>query len=75
MELQSVKSSNVEAIGYDHETQILRIDYKAKGRESDPARYEYDEVPKDVYDGLMASKSKGAYVFEHIRGRFKHRKL
>jgi hypothetical protein len=72
MELQSVKSSNIVSVGYDPDTHTLRIDYKGK---DEPAKYEYDEVPKDVYDGLMASKSKGAYAFEHIRGRFKHRKL
>jgi hypothetical protein len=74
MELQSVKSSNVEAVGYDQDTQTLRVDYKAK-EGADPARYEYDAVPKEAYDALMASKSMGAYIFEHIRGRYNYRKL
>ena len=30
--------------------------------------YRYYEVPEDVYDELMASESKGSYLFRKIKG-------
>lgn len=69
IEMQSVTSSNVESVGYDPEKKELRIKFKSGGT------YSYAEVPKTVYESLMASDSKGAFVASAIRGRFKHGKV
>ena len=58
----SVESSNIESIGYDSNSKILEIEF------NDHSVYRYYEVPEDVYDELMASESKGSYLFRKIKG-------
>lgn len=66
-ELKPVKSSNIEAIGYEHGE--LHVKFRNGGH------YVYDGVPGSLHAGLLAADSKGAYLIEKIRGTFAHRKL
>ena len=56
MNLIKVDSSMIYAVGYDEEAQILEVVFKRTGV------YRYHNVPKDVYEGLLASDSKGSYM-------------
>jgi hypothetical protein len=60
-----VKSSNIEAIGHDPETQTLHVHFKGGGA------YHYSDVPAPKYQALMDAPSKGSHFAQHIRG--KHR--
>ena len=61
MEMIPVASSNLAAVGYDYETSTLRIQFLKSGF------YNYHGVPVEVYDGLLASASKGTYFDQFIK--------
>lgn len=69
MDRQAVVSSNIAAVGFDEDTGTLQVEF------SSGTVYEYQGVPKDVYDGLMAAESKGSYFAKHIRGAYLTAKL
>jgi len=60
MNLVKVDSSMIYAVGYDEETQTLEVVFKRTGV------YRYHNVPKDAYEQLMESDSKGSYMRDMI---------
>jgi len=58
-----VTSSAIRAIGYDGYT--LTVEFHNSGV------YDHPGVPYEVYEGLMAASSKGAYYNRYIRGRYR----
>ena len=71
MEMIPVQSSSIAAIGYDNDTQTLRIQFKGK----DNPEWEYDEVPPLKYYRLQKAHSPGAYFHENIKGKHPGRKV
>ena len=73
VDLMPVRSSNVEAMGYDGETARLVIAYAAGGQ------YAYAEVPADVWTGLLtchlAGQSIGRYLHQHVKGVYAYTRL
>ena len=70
MERQHVSSSNLKAVGYDHETKTLEIEFLNGGL------YQYSGVPLSVYQGLKSASSHGQYFDSHIKkGGYSYRKL
>lgn len=69
MEMKPVKSSNIEAIGYDPETEKLRVAFKGG------ALYEYDQVPAVRAEDFLTVESSGGFFAEHIKGKYKFKKL
>lgn len=68
--MKPVKSSQIEAVGYDAATRTLAIQFKGG------AVYHYDDVPKDIHDGFEKAESVGKYFGEKIRrSHFKYRKI
>ena len=63
MTLIRVNSSAISAVGYDGTT--LTVEFR-NGR-----IYDHPGVPYEVYAGLMAASSKGAYYNRYIRGRYR----
>ncbi len=61
MEMQSVSSSNLAAVGYDYDSATLRIEFHKSGL------YEYYGVSADVYEGLLGASSKGTYFDQFIK--------
>ena len=66
IEMQSVKSSLLDKVGYDPEAKVLAVQMNYS---SDV--YLYRDVPMDVFDDLLAADSKGAYYVKHIIGKYK----
>lgn len=66
IEMQSVKSSLLDKVGYDPEAKVLAVQMNYS---SDV--YLYRDVPVDVFDDLLAADSKGAYYVKHIKGKYK----
>ncbi|GAK47726.1 hypothetical protein LOSG293_110420 [Secundilactobacillus oryzae JCM 18671] len=62
MELISVVSSDLSAIGYDEYNQQLEIVFNSGGT------YLYSGVPSSVYEGLLNAGSKGRYFHAFIKG-------
>ena len=69
MERTPVTSTDLSAIGYDAESQILEIEF-IKG-----SVYQYSGVPTSEYEGIMNADSKGRYFNANIKGRYTCNKL
>lgn len=54
-------SSNIAAIGYDKETQTLRVQFRTHGV------FDYKEVPEDRWESLKAAESHGKYFHAEIK--------
>jgi len=65
MNLISVSSSAIAAVGYNPQTKNLKIRFVGG-----TTVYDFCGVPQYIYDGLMAASSKGDYYTRHIRGRY-----
>jgi hypothetical protein len=61
MNRQAVNSSNLASVGYDAQTQTLEIEFNHGGV------YQYYNVPKSIYDGLMNASSHGQYFDRNIK--------
>jgi hypothetical protein len=65
MELKPVKSSNIDAIGYEEASETLFVRFKGGGT------YKYTLVPRKTFDALEKAGSKGAFFNQVIKDRFK----
>lgn len=66
----TVDSTNIYSVGYNADTQTLKVKFKVSGQV-----YEYLNVPQTLYEGLMASESKGKYINDNIRSLFNYRRV
>lgn len=65
MEMISVTSSNIEAIGYDVASETLQVIFK------NGSTYQYFDVPERVFEELRDAGSVGAYLSSNIKGVFR----
>ena len=65
IKMQPVKSSNIEAIGYDDKQCDLFVRFHTG------ATYVYHGVPVDVFRQLMNSDSKGRYLNRIIKPSYR----
>jgi hypothetical protein len=68
MKLTPVKSSNIEAAGYDPATRTLTVKFRNGGV------YHYHDCHQHHFDGLCSAESPGSYLHAHIKGSFAHKK-
>lgn len=66
MKRVSVVSSNLAEVGYDERSQTMEIMFK------DGGVYQYFDVPKATYQGLLGASSAGQYFHAHIRGAYRY---
>lgn len=64
-----VVSSNVESIGYDSETQTLRVSFL------NGSTYEYKNVPDIEFENFKNAPSIGSYLAHNIKGRYPYEKV
>jgi hypothetical protein len=69
MEFKSVKSSNIDAVGHDPETNTLHVRFKNGGT------YAYQGVDAEKHSALMSADSVGAFLHAHIKGKHAHSKV
>lgn len=67
--MHEVESSNVKAIGYETATNTLVVGYLSG------LKYEYSNVPANVFDELLESVSKGKYMNQNIKGQYEGRRV
>lgn len=67
--MKSVKSSNIDSIGYNKEEQQLFIKF------NNGSLYMYNDVPEDVWEDLQNSESKGKFVYYELRNMYDYEKL
>lgn len=61
IKMNKVKSSNVDMVGYDEITKVMRIQFL------DGRIYEYSGMPKLIYDTLKNSNSIGGYINRNLK--------
>lgn len=66
MERVQVSSSNVESVGFDEDSETLEVEFK------NGTLYQYFDVPKNVYEGLVGSDSVGGYLAANIKGVYRY---
>ena len=67
---ESIESSNLEAVGFDKDDlSALYIRFKSG------AVYRYENVPDDIYEGLMNAGPKGKFLNEQIKGVYVAEKI
>lgn len=69
IEKQLVSSSNIEGLGYNIESQILRVWFTTG------TVYDYSNVPEIEYEALRTAPSIGAYFNRNIKGAYPYSKI
>jgi hypothetical protein len=64
-----VSSSNLKSVGYDQGSNTLEIEFHG-GRV-----YQYYNVPKRIYQGLMAASSHGKYHHRRIKDSYRYSRI
>ncbi|WP_123539226.1 KTSC domain-containing protein [Halosimplex salinum] len=64
-----VSSSNLKSVGYDQSSNTLEIEFHG-GRV-----YQYYNVPKRIYQGLMAASSHGKYHHRQIKDSYRYSRI
>lgn len=67
MEMIKVESSNIKQIGFENGT--LKVEFQNGNS------YKYLEVPKQLFEDLQKAESKGKFLNENIKGKYKYDKL
>lgn len=66
---RTVSSSHLSRVRYDADSLTLEIEF------NDGQRYQYFDVPRRIYEGLLGADSHGSYFHENIRGNFRYTQL
>ncbi len=61
IKMLSMDSTNIDAIGYDKETQTLEIHFLSGGK------YQYNPVPEQTWKAFNIAKSVGSFFFKYIK--------
>ncbi len=69
MDRRPVVSTNLASVGYDDSTRTLEVEFQNGGV------YQYFQVPRSVFEGLVGASSKGEYFHRFIRSRFRFEKV
>lgn len=64
MNLTTVRSKAIHAIGYDPELLLLEIVFSSGGI------YRYAHVPPQIYRKFLLAPSKGGFFQKHVRGQY-----
>ncbi|WP_436417597.1 KTSC domain-containing protein [Petrimonas sulfuriphila] len=69
MEKEYVQSSNIEAVGYDEDTETLRVWFL------NGSVYDYTGVGQLEYEALRDAPSVGSYLHQNIKGQYPYEKV
>jgi hypothetical protein len=67
--LNEVESSNIVRTEYDTTTKKMITEFK------NGLKYEYEDVPHQIYTSFRTAKSQGSYFNTNIAKTFKYKKL
>jgi hypothetical protein len=67
--IETPESSNIARFGYDKETMVLTVEFLKGGR------YNYFDVPESVFEAMKAAPSKGQYLAQNIKGRYRYARV
>lgn len=67
--INEIKSSNIKKTEYDTETKKLVVEF------NNGFKYEYDDVPHQIYTKFRMSESQGKFFTTDISKGYKYKKL
>lgn len=67
--INEIKSSNIKKTIYNTETKKLVVEF------NNSSKYEYEDVPHQVYTKFRMSESQGKFFSGEISKKFKYKKL
>ena len=67
--INEIKSSNIKKTEYDTETKKLVVEF------NNGFKYEYENVPHQIYTKFRMSESQGKFFTTDISNTFKYKKL
>ena len=67
--VNEIQSSNIRKTEYDTETKNLLVEF------NNGAKYEYQEVPHQVYTQFRMSESQGKFFSTKISKNYKYKKI
>lgn len=69
MNRRIVQSTNIRSVGHDPRSNTLEVEFH------DGGIYQYDGVPASDYSALVSSQSVGSHFHEHIKARYKSKRV
>lgn len=69
IEMESVVSSNISAVGWDQDSHTLQVEF------SSGDVWQYDNVSREVYENLRDAGSVGGYFASAIKNRYTGRRV
>lgn len=69
MDHKAVKSSNIQSVAYDPATKEMEVRFIGGNT------YRYSGVPEGTHKAFMSSSSIGGHFHQHIKDKFKTRKV
>ena len=67
--IDTPESSNIARFKYDDARQVLTVEFKLGGV------YEYFDVPPGISEQMQAAASKGQFLAQNIKGRYRYARL
>lgn len=67
--LNEVSSTNIVRTEYDTQTKKMITEF------TNGVRYEYDDVPHQIYTAFRSAKSQGSFFSKNISKTFKYKKI
>ena len=64
-----IESSNLTKASYNTETKLLDVEFK------NGAKYQYEEVPHQIFTRMRMSESQGKYFNTEISKKYKYKKI
>jgi hypothetical protein len=67
--INEIKSSNIRKTEYDTESKLLVVEF------NNGLRYQYNDVPHQVYTKFRLAKSQGSFFGSEISKKYKYNKI
>lgn len=67
--IDTPESSNIVRFAYDPQSQILAVEFKAG------STYNYYDIPELIFEQMKAAQSKGQFLAQQIKGRYRFARI
>ncbi len=67
--IETPESSNLARIAFDETTSVLKVEFKNGGT------YDYFDVSLPVFEAMCNAPSKGQFLAQQIKGKFRYAKV
>lgn len=72
-QIETPNSSNIARYKYFVESKKLVVEFKRSSGNSN--KYEYENVPSSIFEGMVQAESVGKFFAQHIKSQYVFKKL